>query len=152
MARKIPDGYICAHANQARITTFPLDNPEDSLYSPDVISFARKIKLFSGEDKDFSFSDVYDPVDFDSAHACEKRVWYFFQSVLGEEWGAEYIDYVEGDDLKHRMPLYVKAPSKLSLTDMMERMRNHFEGTKYDMTGTKFSDVGASFAYSPYRW
>ena len=24
VARRIPDGYICAHANQARITTFPL--------------------------------------------------------------------------------------------------------------------------------
>ena len=31
VARRIPDGYISAHANQARITTFPLDDPENCL-------------------------------------------------------------------------------------------------------------------------
>ena len=33
VARRIPDGYICAHANQSRITTFPLDDPENCLRS-----------------------------------------------------------------------------------------------------------------------
>jgi dipeptidase len=67
VARKIPDGYVCAHANQARITTFPLNDPENSLYSPDVISFARKIGLYEGSDENFSFSDVYDAVTFSGA-------------------------------------------------------------------------------------
>ena len=78
VARRIPDGYISAHANQARIQTFPLQQSDDTMYSPDVISFARKIGLFANDqaDEDFSFSDVYAPVDFVGARACEARVWY----------------------------------------------------------------------------
>lgn len=69
VARKVPDGYVCAHANQARITTFPLNDPENCVYSPDVISFARDIGLYpaSARDEDFSFSDVYDAVTFSGA-------------------------------------------------------------------------------------
>jgi dipeptidase len=67
VALKVPDGYVSAHANQARITTFPLNDPENCQYSPDVITFARKIGLYDGSDDQFSFSDVYDPVTFTGA-------------------------------------------------------------------------------------
>lgn len=67
VARKVPDGYVTAHANQARIQTFPLNDPDNCLYSPDVISFARKIGLYEGTDENFSFSDVYDAVTFNGA-------------------------------------------------------------------------------------
>ncbi|MEG1935285.1 MAG: C69 family dipeptidase, partial [Rikenellaceae bacterium] len=52
VAVKIPDGYISAHANQARITTFPLNDPENCIYAPDVISFARQQGYFNGKDAD----------------------------------------------------------------------------------------------------
>jgi dipeptidase len=75
VARRIPDGYICAHANQARITTFPKNDPENCLFSADVISFAREKGWYNGSDDDFSFSDTFNPVDFQGARFCEIRVW-----------------------------------------------------------------------------
>ena len=64
VARKIPDGAVTGHANQARIRTFPQDDPATCRFSPDLIPFARKHGLFSGADVDFSFSDTFDPVGF----------------------------------------------------------------------------------------
>lgn len=151
VAQRVPDGYICAHANQARIRTFPLNDPENSLYSSDVISFARKIGVYSGRDEDFSFSDVYDPVSFGGARFCDARVWSVFGTVMGEEWANQYLDYAQGYNLTNRMPLFVKPPQKISLAQTMELMRSHYEGTMLDMTGTQFSDVGASFSATPVR-
>jgi dipeptidase len=115
VARKIPDGYVCAHANQARITTFPLNDPENCVYSPDVISFARDIGLYpaSANDEDFSFSDVYDAVTFSGARFCEARVWSFFGDIMGKEWADQYEDYAMGYNLTNRMPLWVKVCSQM---------------------------------------
>ena len=154
VAQKVPDGYISAHANQARIRTFPLHDSENCLYSPDVISFARKIGLYgeNQSDSDFSFSDTYDPVTFSGARFCEARVWSVFSSLMGEEWSNEYLNYAMGYNLTNRMPLFVKPSNniKVSLSATMQFMRSHFENSALDMTGTQFSDVGATQA-NPYR-
>lgn len=146
VALRIPDGYICAHANQARITTFPLNDPENCLYAKDVISFARKKGYFNGKDEEFSFSDVYNPVDFSGVRFCEARVWSIFNRV-NKNMG-KYLDYVMGKDLKNRMPLWIKPDKKISLYEAMELMRDHYEGTPMDMT----KDVGAGPYNCPYRW
>ena len=147
VARRVPDGYICSHANQARITTFPLNDPENCLYAKDVISFARSKGYFNGKDEEFSFSDVYNPVTFDGARYCEGRVWSIFNRVK-KDFGKEYLDYAMGYDLKNRMPLWIKPDKKLSVHDAFELMRDHFEGTAMDMT----KDVGAGPYQLPYRW
>lgn len=146
VARRIPDGYISGHANQARITTFPLNDPENCLYAKDVITFARQKGLYKGEDKDFSFSDTYAPVDFGGARFCEARVWCGFHRVNSDM--DKYLDYAMGKDLKNRMPLWIKPDKKLSVHDVMGLMRDHFENTPMDMT----KDVGAGPYGCPYRW
>lgn len=146
VARRIPDGFICGHANQARISTFPLNDPENCLYSKDVISFARSKGYFQGKDEEFSFCDAYAPITFDAARFCEARVWSGFNKVAkGME---KYLDYAMGKNLKNRMPLWVKPDRKLSVEDVMEMMRDHFEGTPMDMT----KDPGAGPYACPYRW
>ncbi len=154
VAERVPDGYICGHANQARITTFPLDDQDNCLYAPDVISFAKEKGWFDGKNKDFSFSDVYAPVDFEGARFCEARVWAGFRKVTSGL--DQYKDYIEGE-VKHddknkfasnRMPLWVKPDKKLTVKDVMEMMRDHFEGTALDMT----RDLGAGPYKLPYRW
>lgn len=146
VARRIPDGYICAHANQARITTFPKDDPENCLYAPDVISFAREMGYYDGSDEDFSFSDVYAPLNFGAMRGCEARVWSFYNTfVPGME---EYLDYAMGYNPSNRMPLWVKPAEKISPKQVFDAMRDHYEGTPMDMT----TDIGAGGSACPYRW
>ena len=161
VARRVPDGYICAHANQARISTFPLDDPENCLYAPDVISFAREMGYFSGEDSEFSFCDAYAPLDFSGMRGCESRAWSAFNILCDGKFTFEdengnlvtrdaydYIEYAMGHDSSKRFPLFVKPSEKISMKDVADVMRDHFEGTPIDMT----QDIGAGGNALPYRW
>ena len=161
VARRVPDGYICAHANQARISTFPLNDPENCMYAPDVISFAREMGYFEGEDKDFSFCDAYAPLDFCGMRGCEARAWAAFNILCDGKFTFEdengnivtkdaydYIDYAMGYDKTKRFPLFVKPSRKISVKDVADVMRDHYEGTPMDMT----QDIGAGGNALPYRW
>lgn len=145
VAIRIPDDCIAGHANQARIHTFPLDDKENCLYSPDVISFAREKGYFTGLNRDFSFSAAYAPVDFGALRGCDARVWsYFNRFKAGMD---TYLPYLRGED-KNPMPLYVKPDRKVALREVQNMMRDHFEGTPFDMT----QDIGAGPFESPYRF
>ncbi len=146
VARRIPDGYVSAHANHARITTFPKDDPENCLYAPDVVSFAREMGYFDGKDEEFSFSDAYAPLDFGAMRGCEARVWAFFRTVADDM--DQYVDYAMGHNAKNRMPLWVKPRAKVSPKTVFDCMRDHYEGTPMDMT----ADLGAGGHRCPYRW
>ncbi len=171
VARMVPDGYVCAHANQARITTFPLEgrtstssdnmkrlyNPDiTTIYSKDVISFAKQKGFYpqDGKNADFSFSDSYAPVDFSGARACEIRVWAFFNAINSDM--AQYWEYAKGTGIKrdekgyatNRMPLWVKPNRKVDVLEVMDFMRDHLEGTELDMS----KDPGAGPYECPYRW
>ena len=161
VARRVPDGYICAHANQARISTFPLNDPENCMYAPDVITFAREKGYFSGKDEEFSFCDAYAPLDFSGMRGCEARAWAAFNILCDgkftfiDENGNEvtkdaydYIDYAMGYDKTKRFPLFVKPSRKISVKDVADVMRDHYEGTPMDMT----QDIGAGGNALPYRW
>ena len=161
VARRIPDGYICAHANQARISRFPQDDPENCIFAPDVISFAREQGWFDGEDADFSFCDAYCPLDFGTVRGCDARVWSAF-NILGDglftyidENGEEvtrpasdWLQYAMGYDFSNPMPLFVKPSRKITVKDVADVMRDHYEGTPMDMT----TDIGAGGNALPYRW
>ena len=146
VARRIPDGYVSGHANQARISTFPLNDKENCLYASDVISFAREMGYFNGKDEEFSFCDAYAPLDFGALRGCEARVWAFFRTVA--EGMDKYTDYAMGHNPKNRMPLWVKPTQKVSPKQLFDAMRDHYEGTPMDMT----TDIGAGGNECPYRW
>ena len=146
VAVRIPDGYVSGHANQARIQQFPLNDPENCIYSPDVIDFAREKGYYEGPDEDFSFSDTYAPISFGGARFCDMRVWSFFKDINDDM--DQYFEYVKGHDLSNRMPLYIKPNRKLSNHDLMNFMRDHLEGTELDMR----KDAGAGPFELPYRW
>ena len=172
VARRLPEGYVSAHANQARITQFPqepsrwrkargkglhpaisslhldyINEPEvECVYSHDVVSFARKNGWFSGKDADFSYADTYNPLTFSGLRACEARVFAMFNRVAqGME---RYLPYAMGDPKAERLPLWIKPDHKIDVHEVMELMRDHFEGTPMDMT----QDVGAGPFHCPYRW
>lgn len=145
VARRIPDGYVSGHANQARITTFPLNDP-DCLYAKDVISLAREKGYFKGTDEEFSFADAYAPLNFEAIRFCDARVWSGFLKVA--DGMQEYLDYIKGENNNHRLPLWVKANRKLTVADMMAMMRDYYQGTELDMT----KDFGAGPNQSIVRW
>lgn len=162
VARRIPDGYISGHANQARIQTFPLANgttsitsaeidkvfnPEvETVYAADMADVARGFGWFDGKDADFSFSDVFAPVDFSGARFCEARVWAAFNRVNSSM--GEYLNYAMGYDLENRMPLWIKPDRKLGVDEVMELMRDYYQGTPMDMT----KDFGAGPYANTVRW
>ena len=146
VAIRIPDDCISAHANQARIQQIPFDDRENCMYSPDVVAFAREKGYFAGADKDFSFTLAYCPYDFGGLRACEARVWSFFRKY--DQAMDNYTDFIKGDPTKEPMPLYIKPDRLLSVRDVQNCMRDHFEGTDLDMT----QDAGAGPYRAPYRW
>ncbi|MCQ2183831.1 MAG: C69 family dipeptidase [Bacteroidales bacterium] len=161
VARRVPDGYICAHANQSRISTFPLDDPENCLYAQDVISLAREKGLYDGPDSEFSFCDTYNPLDFGGMRGCESRAWSAFNILCDGVFtytdgnGAEvsrpasdFLPYAMGRDKGARFPLFVKPAKKVTVADVARVMRDHFEDTPMDMR----NDIGAGGNQCPYRW
>lgn len=146
VAVRVPDDCICAHANQSRIHKFNMKDKKNVMYSKDVVSFARKCGYFSGKDADFDFANAYCPATFDGLRYCEARVWSFFN-----RWAdgmGKYISYASGKDLSAEpMPLFVKPKQKLSVSDVIASMRDHYEGTPFDMT----VDVGSGVYNAPYR-
>lgn len=151
VAQRIPDGYVGAHANQARTTTFPRDDPDNCLYAEDVVDVAVHYGLYpdAADPKDFSFSDAYNPVQFLSARMSEARVWSMFSAIADHDgsFGKKFQDYALGTNTKNRMPLFIKPYAKLSLADVMKLMNSHYEGTPMDPS----KDNGAGIFGSPYR-
>jgi dipeptidase len=172
VARLVPDGYISGHANHARITTFPYqktnnwNDAKQTVYnSADVISFARKNGFYNGTDAAFSFSDVYNPLDFGGARFCDARVWSFFRKINKElRENTAYTDYALGKFsrnaafpdgaenpngfVSNRLPLWVKPDSPVTLQQVMAGMRDHYEDTPLDM---RFDNGAGPFGL-PYRW
>ena len=136
---------IAAHANQSRIHKFNMNDKDNCLYSPDVISFAREKGYFDGMNKDFSFSEAYNPLDFGGLRFCEARVWSYY-NMFNKAVGDTYLPYIKGES-KEPMPLYIKPDHKLSVRDVQRAMRDHYEGTPLDIT----NDPGAGPFKTPYR-
>lgn len=145
IAVRIPDDAISGHANEPRIRKVDLKDKENVLYSKDLISFARKRGYFNGKDADFSFADAFEKHDAGTRRGCDGRVWSYFRRFKPET--DSYYDWVVGKS-DEPMPLYVVPDRKVSLAEMQESMRDHFEGTPLNMT----SDVGAGPNKVPYRW
>jgi len=158
VARRIPDGYVSGHADSSRITTFPQEDSDSCLYSDDVITFARDNGLWDGNDKDFSFADVYTVMSETQIRQSEGRLWNIYRKINSDS--ARWKEYIDGNVKRHysstgtangiisnRLPLWIKPERKLGPSDLMDLMRDHYENTEMNMT--KGIWAGA-FGY-PYR-
>ncbi len=146
VAVRIPDDAICAHANQSRIHQFFKLPKSQVLYSKDVVSFARKMNLYSGKDDDFDFANTYCPLDFGGARSCEARVWAIYNRFTTGM--SNYFDYASGKNLQaDPLPLYVKPNNPVDFDAIVAAMGDHFDNTPLDMT----KDPGAGPYLSPYR-
>lgn len=145
VAIRIPDDAICAHANQSRIRKFDQRDKKNVMFSKDCIAYARRMGWFSGKDADFSFCEAYAAPDFGGRRFCEARVWTFFNHFADM---SAYIPYVEGRAKDAEpMPLWIVPNRKVSLQDMRDCMRDHYEGTPFALDG----DLGQGIWEMPYR-
>ncbi len=157
VALRIPDDCICAHANLSRIRQFPMENTKskkfdvksktlsskhlqyinnpqiECVYAEDVVTFAREKGYYSGKEEKFSFRDAYCPIDFENVRYADARVWSFFRHHRSDM--DHYLPYINGEfDKCDALPLWVKPDALLSMQDIQQDMRDHFEGTPLDMT------------------
>jgi dipeptidase len=152
VALKVPEGHICCHANKARIGEFPLDDPENCLYSSNVISFAVERGYFDpASGVPFRFCDVYCPPTAEKLRYCSTRVWSIFRRAApSRELSPDYHRAVEGAE---PYPLWIEPDSKLSLADLISLMRDHYEETPYDMTrGVDAGTFGNPNRWRPIEW
>ncbi|OQY04071.1 MAG: hypothetical protein B6I20_03755 [Bacteroidetes bacterium 4572_117] len=132
VAVKVPDGMVSAHANHARIGAFPLDDPENCIYSKNVISFAIEKGFYDPKSgKPFEFNKAYDPATPEKLKYSEARVWSLFRRIapslnLSPDYHRGLTD--------QRYPLWIKPDKKLSTHDIFMLARDHYEGTEFDMT------------------
>jgi len=152
VALRIPDGTVSGHANMARIGSFPLNDPENCLYSDNVISFAEEKGYYDkNSDGPFSFRKTYDPPKPSALRTCASRVW----SMLRRSAPSLNLspDFQRGVKGAERYPLWVKPDKKLSLQDVMNIMRDHYEGTEFDMTkGIDAGPFGCPIRYRELTW
>jgi len=158
-AMRLPDDCITGYANSSRIRQFPQAKKinkklgytiveGECMYSNDVISFAREMGYYDGEDSGFSFREAYGPLDFSAIRYCEARVWSFFRHHYDKDVMDSYLPFLNGDLSEHdALPLWIKPDAPVSYRDIQDDMRDHYEGTALDMT----ADVSAGPWASPYR-
>ncbi len=123
-----------------------MNDPENCIYSKDVISFAKEKGYYKGSDEDFSFAAAYAPLDFGAMRFCEARVWSFFRKL--DPSMDKHTDYAMGHNPNNPMPLWVFPKEKIDVKDVAAFMRDHYQGTPIDMT----TDLGAGPHAKPYRW
>jgi len=152
VALRVPDGYICAHANMSRIQGFPLDDPKNCLYSKDVIDFAVEKGYYDpASGKPFSFQEAYCPASPQKLRYCETRVWSIFRRAAPSRVFSP--DYHRGVEGAEPYPLWIKPDSKLTRRDVFDLMRDHYEGTEYDMTrGVDAGPFGSPNRWRPMTW
>jgi len=147
VAVRIPDDAVCAHANQSRIRTFNQKDKENVMFSKECISYARKMGWFNGKDEDFSFRDAYAAPDFGGRRYCDARVWSLFNHWTDM---TPYVDYAAGIkplDQCEEMPLWIIPNRKVSVQDVQNCMRDHYEDTPFALD----NDMGEGIWQMPYR-
>ena len=147
VAMRIPDDAICAHANQSRIGKFNMKDKKNVLYSKNVISYARKMGWFNGKDSEFSWKNTYAFPDFSGRRFCDARVWSFFNHYADDF--DRYLPWALGKDKEAEdMPLWIIPNRKLSVADVENGMRDHYEGTALALDTTS---IGGGIYEMPYR-
>lgn len=145
VAVRIPDDAISGHANEPRIRKVNYKDKENVRYAKDLFDFARKRGYFNGKNEDFSFADAFEDHSASTRRGCDARVWSYFRRFNKD--ADKYYDWCAGNS-DEPMPLYIIPDRKVSLAEMQESMRDHFEGTPFDM----HNDIGAGPNHVPYRW
>jgi dipeptidase len=127
-AQRVPDDHVSVCPNESRIGEINLDNPDEFMASPNVISFAADQGFYDpGSGEPFNWKKAYSPSETSAAESqgSRARMWRFFDlAAPSMEFSPEKPNM--------EFPFSVKPEKKLSVHDVMAITRDKFEGTPYD--------------------
>ncbi|MCD9510686.1 C69 family dipeptidase [Photobacterium phosphoreum] len=129
MAEKIPADKYFVSANQGRLSTYLPNNP-NYMASPTLVSFAEQHVLYKAEaGKPFNFHAAY-------SQDTPNDVTYNYPRV----WTLQHM-YTQGLTTKidqgTTFPVFLKPTRKLSVADVEQGLRNHYQGTSHDPYATQ---------------
>jgi dipeptidase len=152
VAMRIPDGQVSCHCNSSRIGEFPRNDPANCLYSANVESYAVSKGWYDAKSgQPFRFGEAYAPATPLSRRICDTRVW----SILRRAAPSLHLspDYHRGKPDSKPYPFSVKPDAKLAAADVFALMRDHLEGTEFDMTqGVDAGPFGMPRRWRPLAW
>ncbi len=152
VALRVPDGMVSATANMSRIHSFPLDDPDNCLYSSNVIDFAVEKGYYDRESgRPFSFSESYNPPTQEQIRFSDRRIWSIYRRLSpSSSFSPEYSNGLgEGEPY----PLFIKPDEKVGVRDVIAMHRCHYEGTEFDMTVVEVSGpFGSPDRVRPLKW
>jgi len=152
VAMRVPDGQICCHANQSRIGEILKDDPANCFYSDNVERFAISKGWYDPKSgRPFRFDEAYCPPTPFSRRICDARVWSVYRRAAPSL--NLTTDYIHSKPGSTYYPLFIKPDRKISVADVFALIRDHYEGTEFDMTkGVDSGPYGLPRRWRPLTW
>lgn len=137
MAAKIPANTYYVTANQGRLEKFDMNDKENYLSSPTLISFAEKNGLYDPKkDGEFNFKKAYTKDDAKSDGYYNYPRVLVLQKMYNPEIKTDFKDVKSND-----FPVFLKPAKKLGLEDIKAGLRNHYENVGTSPYATTYPDT-----------
>lgn len=124
IARRVPDNEVAVIANYYTIGPIDLNDRKNILGSPDIISYAIHRGWYNPEkDGAFDFARAYsDPNNLTD-----------MKNIL-RQWQGTNLLAAKSHKVEERFPFSFKPRRDIRLNDLFQVLRDHYEGTKYDLS------------------
>ena len=148
----MPDGQVSCTANSSRIGEIAQNDPANCLYSANVQSFAESRGWYDPKSgAPFRFCDAYGAATPMLRRICETRVWSILRRVAPSKHLSP--DFHRSKPGAQPYPLWLPPDAKLTVAGVFALMRDHYEGTEYDMTqGIDAGPFGLPSRWRPLQW
>ncbi|HCT3747790.1 TPA: C69 family dipeptidase [Klebsiella aerogenes] len=124
MAVRLPNDSYFVSANQGRLQNYNAKDSANYMASPTLVDFAKQHGLYNPKDGAFDFRKAYSQDLANDVVYNYPRVW-TLQHLFNPQLKTTI------DDGKH-FPEFLKPAEKITLDQVKEALRNHYQGTSHD--------------------
>jgi dipeptidase len=142
VAQKIKDGEVFSSANAYRIREVKPNDP-DMLYSPRLFESAEKNGWWNTGDGPLDWAATVGTGEYSHPYYSFARVWSMYNRIAPSLNLSPYAPA----GLADHYPFSVKPDKPLETTDVFSLVRDHYEGTPFDLT----KGIAAGPFGNPYR-
>ncbi|WP_051305847.1 dipeptidase [Desulfogranum mediterraneum] len=148
VAQRIPDGEMVVSANELRIREIDPDNP-DQLFSPRLHQVARAKGWWKPEDGKLDWLRTVSLGEYNHPYYSLRRVWRVMDRLAPSLKLSPWVE----DGYTRAYPLTIKPDQPVSRRQVLNLLRDHYEGTEFDMTkGVAAGPFGLPYRYlGPYE-